>query len=493
MAVLVPLLSAAVLLALWSKQSWHRGLAALGSLTHCVITATLLGQVLRNGPMKASFGNWPAPFGIEFHADVLGASLATITAFMGLAVTVFSFHDITRERRRFGFYPLVFVLLAGLTGAFTTNDLFNLFVWFECILLSSFVLISLGGERAQLRGAINYVLPNLFSSMLFLSGLGLIYGATGTLNMDQLGARTALVEPGLMAGIAAIFLVAFSIKGALFPFFAWLPTSYHTPPHAVTALFGGLLTKVGVYAVIRFFTKIYPLQDGIFVTLLTGIAALTMIGGILGALAQKDVRRVFAFHIISQIGYMIVGLALRDGYALAASSLYMIHHILVITNLFFLAGILEHHYGTTVRAKMGGGMKKLPLLALVMVVPMASLAGLPLTSGFWPKLMLLQSGLKAQDSFLVFAMLGTSMLTLYSMAKIWNEAFLKPQDEGSRDLNISRPRLLYLPAIALTVSTVILGLFPGPFVKPSLDAAQQIAPGWSHSQPLDWPSGGDAR
>lgn len=480
LVVVVPLLTAAILLAFWTKPHIRKFIAIAGSIIHFFSGVDLFFQVSQKGIIEKYLGNWQPPFGISFHADMFSALLVLVTCTIGITSNIYSFENLDKSRRDYGFHPLFFVLLAGVCGAFVTSDLFNLFVWFECILLSSFVLLSLGGTKDQIRGAINYVVPNLFASMIFLAGLGLIYGITGTLNMQDVARIVPELPVGNITLISLLFLVAFGIKAAFFPLFSWLPTSYHTAPTTITALFAGLLTKVGVYALFRFFTTVVPLQSETLVQILLYGSIGTMAFGILGAIAQKDVKRVLAFHIISQIGYMTAGLAMQDQMSVSAGIFYMIHHIIVITNLFFCAGIMEYHLGTSRRAKMGGLLKKQPLLALVFAIPMFSLAGLPPFSGFWAKFALLKVSLAQDEIFLTVVMLGTSILTLYSMIKIWSEVFWKdrpnPEDEKAEVHN--QPPAKYGPAILLSIITAVISLAPIILFNATDKAATQLTPDW---------------
>ncbi|MCT7654634.1 hypothetical protein MBH78_07270 [Oceanimonas sp. NS1] len=242
-----------------------------------------------------------------------------------------------------------------MTGAFLTGDIFNLYVWFEILLIASFGLMILGGERAQMEGAIKYVTLNLISSAMFLTAVGLLYGYAGTLNMADLAVKlNGPEQSGLVTVIAMLFLVAFGIKAAAFPLFFWLPASYHTPPVAISAVFAGLLTKVGVYALYRVFSLIF-VQDIGFThgTVLMAMGIFTMVTGVLGAAAQFEVRRILSFHIISQIGYMLVGLALFTPLAVAGGVFYIFHHIIVKTNLFLVSGVMYRYHGSYDLSRLG--------------------------------------------------------------------------------------------------------------------------------------------
>jgi multicomponent Na+:H+ antiporter subunit D len=368
----------------------------------------------------------------------------------------------------------------GVCGAFLTGDLFNLYVWFEVMLMASFVLMALGGERGQMEGAIKYVALNLVSSAMFLAALGLLYGMAGTLNMADLAQKFSLdpptQSPGLVTAVAMLFMSAFGIKAAVFPLFFWLPASYHTPPAAVSALFAGLLTKVGVYALIRVFTLIFLQDIGFTHSLLLVVAALTMISGVLGAAAQNEFRRVLSFLIISHIGYMIMGLGLFTSLALAGSVFYTAHHIIAKTNLFLVSGVVERLGGTPELKKLGGLYRARPILALLFLVPSMSLVGIPPLSGFFAKLSLARAGLETEQYVLVAIALGVSILTLFAMLRLWAEAFWKPEPPseahtGRTGLNV---RAWLYPIVFLAGLTVLIGLGAGPVFRVALQAGEQL-------------------
>jgi multicomponent Na+:H+ antiporter subunit D len=368
-----------------------------------------------------------APFGITLVADLLSAIMVVLAGLMGLAVAVYSLASIDQQREAFGYYPLLHILLMGVCGAFLTGDIFNLYVWFEVMLIASFVLLALGSERPQIEGAIKYVTLNLMSSAIFLAAVGILYGVVGTLNMADLAVKLPTVTPpGLVTTLAMLFLVAFGVKAAVFPLFFWLPASYHTPPVAVSAIFAGLLTKVGVYAMIRVFTLLFVQNVGYTHTLILVMAGLTMLTGVLGAVAQNEFRRILSFHIVSQIGYMIMGLGLCTRLALAGSVFYIVHHIIMKTNLFLVSGVAYRLRGTFELKDLGGLYQAHPLLALLFLIPALSLAGMPPLSGFFAKLVLLQAGLEMGQYVIVAVALAVGLLTLVSMTKIWAEAFWKP-------------------------------------------------------------------
>ena len=411
-------------------------------------------------------------------ADLLAAIMVLLTGVTGLAVAVYSLGSIDAAREAHGYHPLFHVLLMGVSMAFLTGDLFNLYVAFEVMLMASFVLLSLGGERAQLEGAVKYVTLNLLSSAVFLAAVGVLYGVAGTLNMADLALAVQRgTAPGLVTTLACLFLVAFGIKAAVFPLFFWLPASYHTPPVAVSALFAGLLTKVGVYALVRAFTLVFTGDTALTHGLILAVAVLTMVTGVLGAAAQFEFRRVLSFHIVSQIGYMVLGLGLFTPLALAGTVFYLIHHIVVKTNLFLVGGIVKRLGGTLDLGSLGGLYRRRPALALLFLVPAFSLAGIPPLSGFWGKLVLVKAGLDSGHYAVTAIALGVSLLTLFSMTKLWNEAFWKEPPEESAVATARVPWTLLGPVVALAAITVAVGLGAGPvFDLASRAAAQLVDP-----------------
>lgn len=474
--VLLPLATASACLLLRRRHAAQRAASVVGASAHLALAAALLHRVDGAGIQVTQMGAWPAPYGISLVADLLAAIMVVLTGVTGLAVAVYALGSIDRQREAHGFHPLLHVLLMGVSMAFLTGDLFNLYVAFEVMLMASFVLLALGGERAQLEGAVKYVTLNLLSSAIFLAAVGALYGVTGTLNMADLAhAVQRGTSPGLVTTLACLLLVAFGIKAAAFPFFFWLPASYHTPPVAVSALFAGLLTKVGVYALLRAFTLVFTGDSVLTHGLILGAAALTMVTGVLGAAAQFEFRRVLAFHIVSQIGYMLLGLGLMTPLALAGTVFYLIHHIVVKTNLFLVAGLVQRLSGSLELGSLGGLYRRRPVLALIFLVPACSLAGIPPLSGFWGKLLLVKAGLDAGQWLLTGIALAVSLLTLFSMTKLWNEAFWKEPPEPCIQTEAALPWTLLGPVVALAAITVLVGLGVGPVFALASRAAAQLA------------------
>jgi multicomponent Na+:H+ antiporter subunit D len=477
--VALPLLAAAVSLVLWRWLVVQQIISVLVLGTNTVLAAVLLAAVSRSGPVAVDVGGWEAPTGITLVADLLSTILLLISLVTVLAVLVFAIGQPRADKRAFYFHPLYLVLTAGVSASFLTGDLFNLFVAFEVTLSASYVLITLSGRREQLRPGMTYVVINLLASTLFLTAVALVYAATGSVNMADVAIRLGEAPGGVRLALGALLVVTFGIKAALFPLFFWLPDSYPTAPVAVTAVFAGLLTKVGVYAIIRTHTLLVP-YDGLSSLLLVA-AALTMVIGVLGAIAQDDIKRILSFHIVSQIGYMIFGLALFTVAGIAASIFYVVHHIPVKTSLFLVNGLVEQTSGTAALHRLGGLLRRTPIIATLFLIPALSLAGVPPFSGFIGKLALVQAGFSRGAWLVTGVSLLVSILTLFSMTKIWATAFwgrpaaesTVPTPEGDGGTR-QAPALTVVATAGLVAVTVAVVVLAGPLFELCQRAAESV-------------------
>lgn len=474
--LLTPLFGAILAIIFSKRRKTARGIIVTAVAFNLIYSTWLLRRVAIDGRQVTFAGGWPAPYGIALVADGLSAIMLFLAALLMLTTLIFGFATLGKWHERFFFYPMLMLLLFGVSGAFITGDLFNLYVWFEVLLLSSFGLLTLGGQRGQLEGGLKYVVLNLIGSSTFLAACGLVYGVAGTLNMAHLAERFATIStanPNFITVLACLFLFAYGIKAGLVPLFFWLPTSYHTPPIAVTAIFGGLLTKVGVYSLYRVLGVIYNNDLTRLSPLLLVLAGLTMVVGVIGAVAQMNIRRILSFHIISQIGYMIMGLGLASVFGLAAGILFMAHNIVVKTALFLVGGAAEHISGTGDLKQMGGLAKREPILATLWMLAILSLAGIPPLSGFFGKLALLQASITQGQYLIGGVAAAVSLFTFFSMLKIWNETFWKKAPEAApapQRLTLG----LVLPGAILVVFSVLLGFGAGPAMAYSTLAADQI-------------------
>ncbi len=490
--IIFPFVLGMVTLLTWRFSKTQELINLAGSFVYMVIGFLLVREVLAGGILHVQAGSWIAPFGITLVADTFSAVMVMITCVMSFAVSLYSVSsmksgvrvqcDMVRKRRQFAYYPLLNIMYMGICGAFMTGDLFNMYVWFEVMLISSFILLSLDGTREQLEATFKYVTINLISSAFFLIGIGFVYGLTGSLNMADVAIKMQQVEnQSLVTLVSMFFLICFGIKAAVFPLFFWLPASYHTPPISITAIFGAMLTKVGVYSLMRVFTLIFINDVGYTHTILLWIGGFTMLVGVLGAASQYDMRRLLSFHIISQIGYMIMGLALYTPLAIAGGVFYIIHNILAKGNLFLIAGVVNRLRGTYDIRKIGNLVTAYPLLAVLFLVSALALAGIPPLTGFWGKFYVVKAGLQSKEYLFVVVALVVGMLTLFSMIKIWNEAFWKKQPDNNpsydhcyQGLFSKHNIFMTIPIIMMALSTIIIGFFPEPFFHIAERAASEL-------------------
>lgn len=457
----------------------QRAVSVAGCLATAATAAWLLGVVWREGIISTTLG-WRPPYGITFVADMLSALMLQVSTLMGCAVAVYAIGSIEPERERYGYHPIFQVLLMGINGSFLTGDIFNMFVWFEVMLIASFVLMALGGERRQLEGSVKYMAISMISTALFLVAIAVLYGTAGTLNLADLSVwMSGQDKPGLSTVAAMLLLGAFGIKAGVFPLFFWLPASYPTPPIPVTAIFAAMLTKVGVYALIRVFTLLFIHDLEFTHGLILVIAGLTMVTGVLAAASQDEVKRILSFHIISQIGYMVMGLGLFSRLALAGAVFYIAHHIVVKINLFLISGLMWRLKGSYELKHLGNLYRHHAWLAVLFLIPAGSLAGIPPLSGFWAKFFLVSAALRQEQYLMAGVALLVGFLTLYSMIKIWAEAFWKeaPGGGGPAPVDCAWDRSapwLVVPVVLLAAATLIIGLMPELLFSVSDRAATQL-------------------
>jgi multicomponent Na+:H+ antiporter subunit D len=461
--VAVPLLGAAISMVFLKSLQMQRLISFVSLSIATASTVAVLVRVEQLDRVLASrLSGWPGEIAITLVADRLSAVMAVIgTAVLGIVLVYAIGQRATDERSPF-YHCAYLVLAAGVSQAFYAGDLFNLFVAFEILLMASYVLLTIEGNEAQVRAGTTYVVLNVLESMLLLTAVGLIFAATGTVSMAELPERLAALPDGIRNGLNLLLLLAFGLKAAVFPLFFWLPDSYPTAPSSITAVFAGLLTKIGVYALIRTETLLFPGGER---TLLLVVAALTMIIGVLGAIAQSDMKRILSFHIVSQIGYMVLGLALGGPAALAATVLFLVHQIPIKTSLFLVQGIVEKETGTSKLDAVGGMVHRSGWLAAAFMLPALSLAGLPPFSGFVGKLGLVRAGLDAEEWFLMGVALLGSLFTLVSMTKIWIGIFwgdVEPEPRPGAAGLMRRYPLMSLSTWVLVIAGVAIAVFAGP-------------------------------
>jgi multicomponent Na+:H+ antiporter subunit D len=473
----LPLIGAAISMILGRSRRAQRAVALSILTTVLAVSVVIFIDVDRDGVVVSNAGGWAAPLGIALVADRYSALLLVVAAIVLLAVLVYAIGQPGAERNHVGFQSVYLVLTAGVSAAFLTGDLFNLFVAFEMMLTASYVLLTLGGREDQMRSGTTYVVISLIASALFVSALALLYAATGTVNMADLGEKLAELSPGVRTAFAVFLLVVFGIKAALFPLYFWLPDSYPIAPAPVTAIFAGLLTKVGVYAIFRTQTLLFP-ESTRPAGLILVIAGTTMVIGVLGAIAQDDVKRLLSFNIVSHVGYMAMGLGFFTVGGLAAAIFYTVHHIVAKTTLFLTGGLIEHSGGSSRLSELGGMVRRTPILAVLFLLPALNLAGIPPFSGFIGKFALVDAGLDGHQYVIVGVALLASLLSLYSLLKIWTGVFWKRQPAGMTVApdagEAGGPLLMVVPTAALIAVSVAMAIAAGPLYSFSERAASDL-------------------
>jgi len=474
--ILIPF-SLIISLLVFRSDKLARWIGILGSGLLILLSVYLFILVQQHGVVALQMGGWEAPFGITLVVDYLSALMLIVSSLIIFSIAVYAHRFLPEEIRPNRFFVFFFGLTMGLNGAFITGDVFNLFVWFEVMLMSSFVLITMGRKKEQLEGGIKYLALNLIGSMFFLAGVGLLYGITGTLNMAHLSTILRGNDQAFLVNTATtLFFMAFGIKAAVFPLYFWLPASYHTPNITITSLFAGLLTKVGVYTFIRFFTLFFVQDQQFWHQLLLVVAGFTMVAGGMAAAAHYETRRILSYHIISQIGYMIMGLGIFTPLAIAGAIFFTMHNMLAKTNTFLVSGMINKARGTFELRDVGGLAKQSPLMAVLFIIPAFALAGVPPISGFFAKFILIKAGIENGNYIITAVAVITGMLTLYSMIKIWNEAFMKPQPENEyagkpfQKLRFAE----YFPSLFLAAISVMMGILAFYVFEFTMEAGNQL-------------------
>lgn len=467
--LVLALMGAALLLIVRKAPGLSFVLALVSVLAIIACEFTLLLQIFANGPVSMTMGKWLPPFGISFTADAFGASFALAAAVVTLVVLIYAEPEQPSAVGGGSFYGLVLLLLAGVTGSFLTGDMFNLYVWFEVLLIASFGLMVLGGKAIQLDGTVKYGFLNFLATTIFLLSLGLLYGLLGTLNMADVLRVAPQANPAAMAGVAALMLLAFGMKAAAFPVNAWLPASYHAPPAAISALMAGLLTKVGIYALLRTLVAVLPATRDLLEPVLIIIAIATLLIGPLGAIAETNLRRALGFIVIGGIGAVMAGIALPTLAGVSGAGLYIFHAMLTMTALYLVAGLIERFTGQTDTRQMGGLYAASAPLSVLFLVLVLTAAGVPPTLGFWPKLLLLQGGLETGGwigGLLVSALLLNAVLTLIAGTRLWAHMFWRaaPADAAPVE-RLPILKLHWVGAGLLSSLIAAAGLWPNPMLE----------------------------
>lgn len=481
--VVLPLVGAGVNLAAVGRTRIQRAVSMSVLTAVLAIAGILLYAADVRGPQVVQVGGWAPTEGIVLIVDRLSALMMIVSIVVTMGVLRYS---IGQGRSSFDdesdghaplpvFHPTILVLSAGVSTTFLAGDLFHMYVGFEMLLAASFVLLTLGGTEARVRAGVTYVFVSLLSSMIFLIAIAMIYAATGTVNLAVLATRLEMIPHGTSVVLQLLLVLGFLVKAAVFPMSGWLPDSYPTAPAPVTAVFAGLLTKIGIYALIRTQTLLFP--DGSLNTVLMWAALASMIVGILGAITQDDIKRMLSFTLVSHIGYLLFGIALGSDAGLSAAIFYVLHHITIQTTLFLVTGLIERVGGTTASSHLGGLVRVSPLLAVLFFIPAMNLGGIPPFSGFIGKVGLMQAGVQQGTWLAMVLVVGaviTSLLTLYAVARVWGRAFWgsPPQPEEGMAFTPARTGKsramgagVVVPTTAMVLFSLALTAFAGPLFE----------------------------
>ncbi len=455
LVIAIPLLGAAASSVFHRRLGLQRIVGVVAVASVLALSLVLIAEV-GDTALTARLGGWPTPVGITLVVDRFAALVLAVSALVVLAVLVYSISQLGKDVLDWWFHPKFLVLLAGVSLTITTGDLFTLFVGFEVTLIASYTLLTVRSGTKQVRSTMTYVVVNLVASVLFLAAIAVAYSTTGTLDMSDMAQRLNEAEPWVGNLLSAMTLVVFGIKAALFPLYMWLPDSYPTAPAPVTALFAGLLTKIGVYAIFRTQAQLFESNT----TLLLAVASATMFFGVVGAMAQRDVKRILSFHIVSQIGYMILGLGLVSTIGVGAGIAYIVNQILVKSGLFLVAGEIEAENGGSELTAGGGLARRRPGLALAFALLALSLAGVPPTAGFVLKFALVREAIVSGHALVAGVALLVSLLTLFSMLKIWAGVFWgEPMGDGSGARAGMKTATASVAAVSLALALFITPLF----------------------------------
>ena len=451
-------------------KKWKHFLGLLSLLVLIGIEFYLLSQVWDGKILVSQMSNWPAPYGIVLLIDRLTAIMLLLTSITGFSALLYNLSD--KESEHPLFQALYQFLIVGLNGAFLTADLFNLFVCYELMLISSYALLTLGNKRSQLGSGFHYISLNLLNSTLFLFALALLYGMMGTLNMADLSFKISRLPSDQMAWVqilSMVLLIVFAFKAALVPIFFWLPDTYPAPSFATATLFAGIMTKVGVYSILRVFTLVFGGGQSYAAKWILPLAGFTMLVGVLGAICQMNIRRLLSFHIISQVGYMVMGIGFFTPLGIAGGISYIIHHIMVKSSLFLCGGLTRKLSGSEDLRQMGGLMKY-PFFTGLFFIAGLSLAGLPPFSGFFSKFLVMKAGFDAKEYGIVAVSIIAGILTLFSMMKIFTMAFWGENEKPIK--KIKKP--LLIATFILVSFSLTLSIFSETIFNLVKDAGEQV-------------------
>ena len=469
----------------------------LGAVVYAVAVGAMILAVYPDTILTYQLGEWPAPFGITIVADSLSAFMLGLTAVLVVPAIVFSIRYIGEYGQRISYHPLFHFMLVGVTGSFLTGDIFNMFVWFEVMLMASYVLVVFYSGPEQTRAALQYVVLNLVGSAIMLLSIGGIYATVGTLNMADLARRLGDpaaygFDPAPVLGLTALLFAVFALKAGLVPFQFWVPAAYTAAPAPVTAMLAGVVKKVGVYAIVRLYFEVFaaarlpvslPAIGGesflaFYGPVLFLMATASIIVGGVSAIERDEMKGLLAYSSIGQVGFIVLPLAIAatipslQGLAIVATLIYALNHALAKGLLFLVAGAIQSGSGSTDFHDISGMSSVAPWLTGAFFVGGLALVGIPPLSGFFAKLLVFQTALGGLNVLpLAIALLG-AILTIAYISRAWNRGFWGDVSPMAGDFEADTVQIVVLVVLALAIVAVGVGFDPiFEFANAASDAA----------------------
>jgi len=517
-APMLAALGAAVLaLLLRSYPRLQRGVSVLGGLAYGAGVLSLAVRVAADADRRLVYqvSDWTAPFGISLIADPLSVLMLGLTAVVSLAALVYSLWFVSTEDARLSYHPLYHFMIVGVTGSFLTGDVFNLFVWFEVMLMSSYVLVVFYSGPDQTRAALLYSLLNLVGSAVMLLAIGGLYATTGTLNMADMARRLAEpaaygIDPAPVLGISAVLLSVFALKAGIVPFQFWVPAAYEAAPEPVTAVLAGVVKKVGIYAIVRLYFMVFAAASlpvslpgiggdsflAFFGPVLFVAAAASILLGGIGALGQEGMDGLLAYSSIGQIGFVVLPLAIAAtapefrALGVAAALVYAVNHGLAKSLLFLVAGAVRRGTGTDRFAELGGLAGREPVLAGSFFVGGLALVGIPPLTGFFGKFLVFDVAGRAGSTLGLAVALVGAVFTIAYVTRAWNRGFWG--DAGPAVAASTRQPALVAVAAGLAALVVLLGAGFDPLFEAVENAAEAALDAESYVEAVDPTTAGEA-
>ena len=457
------------------KVKWMPDL--MGSVTTFILLGLSLITVrivATQGILVYSVGSWKLPIGIALVLDGLTAFMLVTVNLMAFFIAIYSINYMERFTSKWKFYTLFLLMVAGMNGVVITGDMFNLFVFLEIASVASYALVAFGTERHELEAAFKYTVMSTVGSLFVLLGIVFLYSYTSTLNMaDMANILAQKSASNITIMVSVLFIMGFGLKAALVPFHAWLPDAHPSAPAPISAMLSGVLIKsLGVYTLCRVFYNIIGINSSLSLILMV-LGTLSMVLGVFLAIGQWDFKRLLAYHSISQIGYVILGIGLGTPLGMIGGLFHLFNHSVFKSLLFLNSGAVEYATGTRDLQKMGGLMTKMPITGTTSLVASMSIAGIPPFNGFWSKLIIIIACVQANRLGYAFWAVLASILTLASFMKVMKYAFFgKLREKWNKVEEV--PVFMKLAMVVLAIICVIGGVLliyniNEVFLKPASD------------------------